>query len=261
MALKTLENALEILKYFTKETPAWGVRELAKEMAVSHSIIHRILTTYVKYGFLVQNQETKKYELGIKFWEYGLLVQDRLHMSDFVHPVMQTLCEETGETAIFTLLDGIEAVDVEIVESPQKVKYLLTPGTRAPLYVGASSKVLMAFLPAEKQQAVIQSGLESFTGKTIVDPQTLLADLADIKNKGWCFSEGEYFEDTFGLSVPLFDKKGKVVASLSIAGPSYRMTAEKIPEALAMLQNSARSIQEYLQKFDFNLLRQKSPTS
>lgn len=81
MTLKTLDNALEILKYFTKQTSAWGVRELAKKMNISHSIIYRILSTYEKHGFLIQNPETRKYELGIKFWEYGQVVVDKIQLS------------------------------------------------------------------------------------------------------------------------------------------------------------------------------------
>ena len=74
MTLKTLDNSLEVLKYFNKENPTWGVRELAKEMDISHSIIYRILATFEKQGFLIQNPETKKYELGLRFLEYGQMV-------------------------------------------------------------------------------------------------------------------------------------------------------------------------------------------
>jgi DNA-binding IclR family transcriptional regulator len=252
MSLKTLDNALVLLKYFTKDTPVWGVRELAKELNVSHSIVHRILTTYEKHGFFLQNRETKKYELGIKFWEYGQLVQDRLNISDFISPIMKALSDETGETVILTLLEGMEAVDLEIVESPQTVKYTLTVGNRAPLYVGASSKVIMAYLPTDKQEAVISLGLNHFTSNTIVDPDRLRADLKEIQAQGWCYSEGEYFDETFGISVPLFNKKQEICAALSIAGPSYRMPQNKIPEALTVIQRSGKDIQRYLSAIDFS---------
>jgi len=252
MSLKTLDNALVILKYFTKDTPAWGIRELAKELDVSHSIVHRILATYEKHGFFIQNQETKKYELGIKFWEYGQLVQGKLNISDCISPIMKSLSEETGETVILTLLEGMEAVDLEIVESPQKVKYMLTPGNRAPLHVGASSKVIMAYLSKEKQKAVIERGLNSFTSNTIIDAEKLLADLTQIREKGWCYSKGEYFEETFGMSIPLFNHEQEIMASLSIAGPSYRMPEEKIPEALVMLRKRGKEIQKFLSAMDFS---------
>jgi len=89
MALKTLDNSLEVLKYFSKENPSWGVRELAKEMNISHSIIYRILATFENHGFLNQNPETKKYELGLRFLEYGQMVKEKLNLSDFVLPIMK----------------------------------------------------------------------------------------------------------------------------------------------------------------------------
>ncbi|MEJ8545563.1 IclR family transcriptional regulator [Brevibacillus borstelensis] len=256
MSLKTLDNALEILKFFTDETPAWGVRELAKELDVSHSIIHRVLATYEKHGFLAQNQVTKKYVLGIKFWEYGQLVQKRLKLVDAIRPIMHRLCEDTGESVILTILEGIEAVDIEIVESPQKVKYELTVGNRAPLYVGASSKVLMAYLPEEKRAAVIEQGLSPYTANTIVDPEKLIEDLDNIKQQGWCYSRGEYFEDTFGISIPLFNKNREIVASLSIAGPSYRMPEVKVQDALHLLEKRGKEIQDCLSQIEVHPLFQ-----
>ncbi|WP_126428782.1 IclR family transcriptional regulator [Brevibacillus marinus] len=249
MTLKTLDNSLELLKYFTKQTPAWGLRELAKEMNMNHTIVYRILSTFERHGFLVQNPETKKYELGIKFWEYGQIVQERLRPSDLIHPIMKRLSEETGESTFLTWLDGLEGIYVEIVESSQRIKYAVTVGSRVPLYAGASSKVIMAYLPREQQEAIIQQGLKPFTDKTIVDPEQLLANLQEIRQKGWCFSVGEYSDSVFGLSVPLFNHRQEIVASLTIAGPEYRMPQEKVADVLPLLLQSRDEIQACFDKF------------
>lgn len=66
--LKTLDNALDLLKHFTREKPQWGVRELAKEMNISHTVVYRMLATFERYGFVKQEPKTKKYELGFSFW-------------------------------------------------------------------------------------------------------------------------------------------------------------------------------------------------
>ncbi|AQR76241.1 helix-turn-helix domain-containing protein [Paenibacillus larvae] len=87
--LKTLEKSLDLLEHFTEETPSWGVRELAKKMGLSHSIVYRILVTYKKKGFLRQNPETKKYELDLKFWGFGCLVQDQMKITEAIYPVIE----------------------------------------------------------------------------------------------------------------------------------------------------------------------------
>jgi DNA-binding IclR family transcriptional regulator len=254
MALKTLDNSLDVLKYFTKQNPVWGVRELAKEINVSHSIIHRILSTYEKHGFLVQNPETQKYELGIKFLEYGRIVQDKLQLSDVIFPVMKKVSEETGESVFLTWLDGCEAVCVEIAESSQSIKFAVSVGSRTPIYVGASNKVMMAFLPKEKQETIMKKGLKPVTENTVVDPEKLSKDLERIRNNGWCFSVGEYSDSVFGLGVPLFNHKKEIIASLTIAGPEYRMPESKVPEALSVLIRGREEIQNHFNKLGVNCL-------
>lgn len=152
MTLKTLDNSLEVLKYFNKENPTWGVRELAKEMDISHSIIYRILATFEKQGFLIQNPETKKYELGLRFLEYGQMVKDKLNLSDFVLPIMINLADTIKESVFLTWLDGTDGVTVEIAESSQTIKFSVSIGTRTPLHIGASCKVIMAYLPEERKR-------------------------------------------------------------------------------------------------------------
>ncbi|WP_167277063.1 IclR family transcriptional regulator [Paenibacillus lupini] len=185
--LKTLDNSLELLNYFTKETPQWGVRELAKAMEMNHSIVFRILATFEQHGFLMQDKDTKKYSLG------------------------------------------------EIVESSQTIRYGVTVGSRSPLYTGASNKVIMAFLPKEEQESLMSNGLQPFTNKTIVSEDALRLDLEKIRAAGWAYSVGEYTESVFALSLPLFNASREVVSSLTVGGPEFRMSPEKIEAALQKL--------------------------
>ncbi|MEK5232239.1 IclR family transcriptional regulator [Lysinibacillus sp. FSL K6-0232] len=254
MTLKTLDNSLEVLKYFNKENPTWGVRELAKEMNISHSIVYRILATFEQHGFLIQNPETKKYELGLRFLEYGQMVKDKLNLSDFVLPIMRNVADTVKESVFLTWLDGADGVTVEIAESSQTIKFSVSIGTRTPLYIGASCKTIMAFLPEEKQQEIMDHGMKKLTPDTITDPAAMLADLEKIQQQGWCFTTGEYAHSVFGLGVPLFNSKKEVIASLTIAGPIYRKpTEDKLPEMINVLQYGAMNIQRYFDQYSFKL--------
>ncbi|OLN31985.1 IclR family transcriptional regulator [Desulfosporosinus metallidurans] len=246
MALKTLDNALEILRYFTYEHPAWGVRELAKELNISHSIIYRVLATFEDHGFLVQNEDTKKYELGIKFWEYGLIVRSKLRISDMIYPTMEKLANETGESVFLTWLDELEGICVDIAESSQRVKFAVSIGSRTPLYAGASNKIIMAYVPEKDQLAIIEKGLQEFAGYTIVDPQKLLKNLEEIRLQGWCYSLGEYSDAVVGVALPLFTRKRKITGSITVAGPEYRFPESKVREVLTILEIRTSEIQAYL---------------
>jgi|SRR5579875_281187 len=251
MTLKTLDNALELLKFFSEETPEWGVRELAKAADISHSIVYRILATYEKHGFLRQNQESKKYELGIRFWEYGLIVKDKF-LPDIVSTIMTRLAEQTGESIFLTWLDGTEGICVEIAESTQNIKFAVSIGTRSPLYVGAWTKVMMAYLSREQQEFIVKQGLMPRTDKTVVDTERLFEDLEKIRQDGWCYSVGEYSESVFGLGLPLFNSKGEIMASITAAGPAFRMPEEKVPKVLKILLDGRDEIQECIGRFGLN---------
>lgn len=255
MTLKTLENALEVLSCFTKENSTWGVRDLSKEMDMHHAVVHRILSTFEKKGFLKQNLDTKKYELGMKLLEYGMILRDQLRISDMVYPVMKKMEEEIGESIFLTLLDKNEGVCVEVAESQQRIKYAVSVGSRSSLYAG-SNKVIMAYLPRENQLEIINNGLQPFTSLTIHDKEELLEDLAKIKEQGMCYTVGEYSEDVFGLSVPIFNHSRQIIGALAAAGPAYRMSESQAVKALKTLKWGKAEIQQYissLQPSVFNL--------
>ncbi|MDF2716876.1 MAG: IclR family transcriptional regulator [Paenibacillus sp.] len=243
---------MELLEYFTRDNPTWGVRELAKEIDMSHSIVHRILTTFESHGFLIQNKETKKYELGTKLWEYGSIIRDNLRISDVIFPLMQQLSAQTGESVFLTWLDYHEGICVEIAESTQKLKYAVSIGNRTPLYAGASNKVIMAYLPAEDKEAIIAKGLKPVTGKTIIEPAKLLQDLSVIERNGWAYSVGEYSDSIFGIALPVFTNKKEVVASITLAGPEYRMPESKLTEVLDIMRSKRDEIEDCLHKLSFS---------
>lgn len=245
--LKTLDNSLQVLEHFTKEHPRWGVRELAKELGMSHSIVYRVLATFEKHGFLIQDPATQKYRLGLKLLEYGSIIRDSFKITDVIYPVMAEIAEATGESIFLTWLDGYEGICIEIAESQQKIKYALSVGSRTPLYAGASNKVIMAYLPVEAQAAIIAKGLKPKTDK-VITAETLLAGLKKIRRDGWAYSTGEYSEATFGIAVPLFAANKQIIASLTAAGPEFRMPEEKVQQTLVVLRKGRDKIQDLLDR-------------
>ncbi|WP_373895768.1 IclR family transcriptional regulator [Virgibacillus sp. CBA3643] len=255
MTLKSLGVALDVLSMFTKDTPEWGLRELAKEMDINHTILHRILKTFDEKNFLHQDPSTKRYELGAGVFNLLLVVQNNVSLSDLIYPIMEELSIETNESAFLTWKDGFEGVTVEISESSQQIKFAVSKGSRTPLYVGASTKVIMAYLDLEEQVKIINNGTKKITERTLLGKEEILGNLQKIKNQGWSYTEGEFSEDVFGMGVPLFNKVGKIIGSLTIAGPIYRIDNQKRKEILDNLLFKKTIINEYLQLFDVDSYR------
>lgn len=245
MTLKTVDNALEILEYFKKE-PSWGVRELAKEMGMSTTVIHRLLSTLEKHGYAVQDSTSRKYELGIKFLEFSILVQDKLKFQDLVYPCMEQLAHETGETIFLTMLDGLKGLSIAIAESPQSIMFAVKVGTHKSLHAAASNLIILAFLPEEKQNQILSGTLERFTENTMTDPERLRENLKIIKQQGYCCTYGETTPDAVGIGVPLFDCHNHLIGSLNVAGPKYRIPEEKVAEILELTFKKRESIHDMI---------------
>ncbi|HLR72859.1 MAG TPA: IclR family transcriptional regulator [Pseudogracilibacillus sp.] len=249
MILKTLDNAIQVLNCFTKEKQAWGVRELARELDMSHTAINRILKTYEKNGLLRQNTETQKYYLGLKFLEFSQLIGEVTSITEDILPMMKQIMGKTKESVYLTWKENYEGVTLAIAESEERIKFSVSVGSRTPLYAGASCKVMMAFLLEEEQQEIIETGLKRFTTNTVLDEDVLMEQLEDIKAKGWSYTCGEYSNQVFGLGVPLFDRTGNAVASITIAGPEYRLTEQKKEEMIQILLEDTKEIQQMIANF------------
>lgn len=251
--LKTLDNALHILTYFSRNRPQWGVRELAKEVGMNHSVVYRTLATFEQHGFLVQDKTTQKYRLGFKLLEYGCIIRDSMKLTAVIYPIMKQMAEKSGETVSLTLLDGLEGLLLERAESPNAVKFTNSVGARTPLYAGATCKAIMAYLSQEEQELIMAQGLEPITDKQITREQ-LLEDLNKIRQNGWAYSTGEITEETFGMGAPLFNVNGQVIAAVSISGPEYRMPKDNFEKALKILLEGREQIQDFLLRHQVDIL-------
>ncbi|MGI2327598.1 IclR family transcriptional regulator [Planococcus sp. YIM B11945] len=250
MTSKTVDKALSILDVFTVDSPTWGLRELSRRVDINHTIVHRILTTFEEKGYLYCNPDTKKYELGIKFIELNNVVEEHLNIFDLIQPIMKKIAMDAGESVVFTILDDDEGVFVKIAESEQKVRFAESVGKRNPLYIGASHKVILAHLPIDHQVKIIDQGIQE-EDRHISSKEELLALLEEIKQKGWCYTAGETFDDVAAFSVPLFDNKQMIMGSLSIAGPRYRFSLEQCEEILPMLKENIDKMNSILSKVSF----------
>lgn len=248
--LKTLSYSLDVLKMFTKEKKTWGGRELASELNENHTKIYRILETLEKHDFLMKNKETKKYSLGFAVWELGNIVSDKFKVNELIHPILEKLSNNTNESAFLTVLVGGEGLTFDAVEANASLRFTVSVGSRAPLYVGASYRSILAYMPSEFISNYLEEKLIKYTDLTMVDPEDIQEDLKSIVKNGYAISEGEYTEDVTAVAIPIF-VKGNIFGSLTVSGPKYRINDEHIKLFITELQNAERELIKVLAKYDF----------
>ena len=250
--LKTLNLSIAVLKMFTKEKPIWGGRELAMAMNMNHTNLYRILETFENNGFITKDPITKKYSLGIAIWEIGMNMYDSLNIDQLCMPILEKLKDSTGETAIFTVLNGLEALTLLKAEPVNKVKFTVSRGSRTPLYVGASYRSMLAFLNDEQVSKVIDVPLISYTNNTMTDASEIRDELVKIRECGYAVSKGEYTADVLALAMPVFNSEEEVVGSVTVSGPTYRFTEQRISEVLEPLTQARQDVENIIRRYHLN---------
>lgn len=237
---------------FDEKNQTWGGRELAQKMKVNHSNLYRVLETLEKNDFIRKDQETKRYSLGPAVWELGMQYYKQLNVEKVLRPLLNDMRDRTGESAFFTVLKRQEGLTLMVSEPENKVKFSVSEGSTAPLYVGASYRAILAFLSEEEQDIIISRGLKQYTENTLTDPGELKNELIRIKKQKWAESQGEYTPDINAVAVPVFIKN-EVIGSLTISGPMYRFKEQEILEALTILNETSVQVSELIKKYDIKI--------
>jgi DNA-binding IclR family transcriptional regulator len=143
--------------------------------------------------------------------------------------------------------DGPNAICADIIASPRAVKFMTAKGYTMPLYAGAPGKTLLAFKdPAFIDQLIETTGLARLNKNTITDSEKLKRDLANIRKFGYSESDSEFESDVCSVAAPIFDYKGQVIASISVAGPAERIFRENKERLIDLVKESANMISSEL---------------
>jgi len=236
--IKSIDRTLQILELFSLEKPEWGVTEISKALNIYKSNVHNILTTLVEKGFVMKDSKTDKYKLGIKFFELGSVVIKNLNLRKIAHPYMEKLLKEFNETVHLGILVEGEILSIEQEESGQSLSPRIFIGKRAPLHCTGVGKAIMAYLPKDKVAAIVErKGLKKYTENTIIDEEELEKEFLKIRKQGYSVDNMEHEEGVRCVASPIRDYSGKVIASMSVSGPAFRINENNIP-------NIAKNVKE-----------------
>jgi DNA-binding IclR family transcriptional regulator len=192
-----------------------GLRELSEASNLHRGTAHRLASRLVSLGFLEQDEQSR-YSLGLRVLELGFAYLGSLDLRSQAIPELERLRSEIDAAVALHILDGVETVYVERLESASVQPILrAVAGGRLPVYSTAVGKAIVAFLPAVQQKTVLDGiAFEAFTRRTVRSRADFEAELGAIKKRGYAISDQEHFEGYRAVAAPILNQSGHAIAGI-----------------------------------------------
>ena len=246
-SIRAVERALDVLMCFTSQTPELTMTQISELVGLNKSTVHRLLATLEGKRFVERNPETGVYKLGIRLVQMAFLTMEHNDLRRLAAPFLHSLCDQYHENVNLSVLDDTDVVYVDVIESSQRVKLAASSGQRLPAFCTASGKAILAFVPEENVKRILERGVSRYTQNTILSQKAFFENIQEARERGFALSEQEFEEGINAIAAPIFNSKSKPIASVSIAGPAYRLTRERMleigPDLVAAANNIARDVE------------------
>jgi DNA-binding IclR family transcriptional regulator len=227
---RSVDRALDVLLCFSRQNPELSLTEISKKVELHKSTVHRILTTLEKKRFVKRDETTGTYSLGINLLHMAYLTLNQSDLRRIAARYLHQLSEKFRETVNLAILDNADVIYLDVVESPQRVKLAAAIGQRLPAFCTASGKAILAFSTKETVKQVLEYGMNQYTQCTMNSPEKFMENMKETQERGFAMSLEEYEAGINAIAAPILDRNKKPLASVAVAGPSYRLTKERMIE-------------------------------
>lgn len=217
------------------------------EAGLHKSTALRLLEALRRHGLVSVDRESGRYRLGLGLYELGLAAVSRLDVSQCAPPYLEALVADTGESASLGIFEDPEVVHILRVESQQPLRLPSLAGRRSPAYCTGIGKAVLANLdPPRLDRYLTEVRLHPRTPRTITSVEALRADLRRVRSRGWSLDDEEIFPGLRCVAAPIFGLDGRVLAGVSVAGPTGRMPKDALPEVGRRVMAAAGEISRRL---------------
>lgn len=244
--LESLSKGLALLRLFGQGISSMTIQEAATRLDVTRAAARRLLLTLQHHGYVAEHGT--EYSLTPRVMELGYAYFAGINLPTLSKPAMQELAASVKETCSLGVLDG-PFVAMIAREEPQRLLRLdLAVGRRLPAYAHSLGRQLLAYLDeAGWEQYLSSTDMRKLTPQTVSSRSALEKSFKQIRKDGYCVVMDEILEGVGGISVPIRNRAGVVIAAMSVSMVLGKRTKERIvSDFLAPLQRAAQSVEPLL---------------
>lgn len=225
-----LARGLRLLDAFGSADTTLSLAELAARTGLPKATAHRLVAELVTWGGLERTEG--RYRLSMKLFELGQRVPRRRDLREAALPYLEDLYEATHENIHLAVQDGAHTLFLEKVSGRRSMQIESAVGGKLPLYCTATGKVFLALGSPENFRQVAVAGLTRWTPRTIVLPGVLRRELARAAESGYGVNHEEYEVGVSAVAAPVFDRRRRVVAAISITGNASKLDLDRLAPAV-----------------------------
>jgi IclR family acetate operon transcriptional repressor len=243
--VRSLERALDLMETLGRLRTPTGVRALEEATGIPKATVQRLLDVLERRGYTQKERGRYFLAVGIVRLARGFLAGDSL--ASVAVPVLQELTALSGETCGLYIRQGFDRILVQRVESPHPLRHHTPIGERLPLHVGASGHVLCAGMPDDLLRRYLEIlGPTRLASGEELGKKDLLARILQARRQGYAVRFDERFAGIGSVAAPVLRAGTEVIAAINIAGPSSRLSVEKMNQLAPEVTRAAREISQKL---------------
>ena len=244
--LTSVQKALRVIDFLGVNGPS-GVSEIGRAIEVTVGTAHRLVTTLVAAGYVVQHPD-RRYALSSKIVEIASRLQPATGLVETAHTHLERLMSLSGETVNLGVLRDDEVLYVDRVVTDQMMAFTIRVGSRAPAYSTALGRALLAHRdPAVRADYLRRvDALAAALGRPKPDERKLRRLLDTVATRGYAEEDGEFVPEIACFAAPVLDANGQAVAAVSISGPRSRIRSRK-DDLIGLVQVTAKDISKSVQ--------------
>jgi len=244
--IKSIVKAFRLMELLVTKNE-FQLAELCQLLQSPKTTIHRMLLTLESLGYVQQNPQSLGYMASIKIFDLGGKVVQNLNFIEIARPLMIRLSEKSGETINLGVLDGLDIICIDKIESKYHLKLDQPIGSRAKAYHTAMGKAILAYLSEEERGRLFSKhSISPGASKSLKAVSAIEEDLQRVREQGYSVDDEEYIVGVRCVGAPIFDHNSKVAAGLSIAGPALRIKEKNIESLAKLVTEAATSMSNRL---------------
>jgi DNA-binding IclR family transcriptional regulator len=241
--VQALDRAFAVLDHLASGKTSQSLAEIAESLQLHKSTVHRFLMVLEQHR-MIERTSRGKFRLGLRLLEYSTHVLEQHDLRETAEPHLRHLVAEVEETAHLCVMDQDQIVYLNKIEPSRSIRMISRIGSTSPIYCTAAGRAMLAaYSPEVVKEKLKRTVFQQFTAKTISTHEELLKEIERTRRRGFGIDDGEREEGVRCLGVAILTPDGLPAAAISVSGPPFRITKQKVPQIVHRLQHCVRAIQ------------------